>query len=148
MLLKLLVISVVLILLIMLMNAAKKAQAKKAEEVLEKFKDKKVLSVKSNANFFGQESLGYKQARGNGVLVITEEELYFEMWLPKKTFSVPLKSITSIETPKSHLGKTKGRPLLKIIFKSEKEEEDSMAWLTGDLAKYKNLLESLLKKIN
>ncbi|MCK4953145.1 hypothetical protein KAS14_05120 [Candidatus Bathyarchaeota archaeon] len=56
-------------------------------EVMEKFKDETVLGAFGSANFFGQESLGLGQVRGNGVLVLTEKELYFEMWSPKKYYT-------------------------------------------------------------
>ena len=54
---------------------------------MEKFKDEKVLGAFGSENFFGQESLGLGQIRGNGVLVLTEKELYFEMWHPKKYYT-------------------------------------------------------------
>ena len=75
-------------------------------EVMEKFKDEKVLGAFGSANFFGQESLGLGQIRGNGVLILTEKELYFEMWSPKK-LHIPINSIQRIGTPTSHLTKTR-----------------------------------------
>lgn len=43
------------------------------------------------------------------------------MWIPKKKLIIPLNSIIKIITPKSHLGKTKFRSLLKVIFKNESD---------------------------
>lgn len=98
----------------------KSIQATRAKEVLDKFKDKKLLGVSSNANFFGQESKGLAQIRGNGVLLLTENELYFEMWVPKRELNIPLAHILKVETAKSHLKKTKLTPLLKVIFKNDR----------------------------
>ena len=133
---------VVIVILIVTMRL----QAKRAMEVLKKFEGKKVLGIKANANFFGQESLKHLQFRGNGVLIMTEDELYFEMWYPKKEFNIPLSSILSIENPKSHLGKTKGHPLLKIIFQNEKGQKDSMAWLIRDVHNWKKGLDQIIEK--
>lgn len=88
------------------------------------------------ANIFGIQSKGMKQIRGNGILLLTASQLYFRMLLPKKELLVPLRSITSVETPKSFLGKTKGRKLLKVDFRNDVEGTDSAAWLVPDLEKW------------
>ena len=134
----------IFVFMIVILSVARKLQAKRTTEALKKFAGKKVLGVKSNANFFGQESLGYAQLRGNGVLVITEDELYFEMWYPKKEFHIPLSSILSIETPKSYLGRTRFHPLLKVIFQNERGEKDSMACLVKNVHGCKEKLEEII----
>ncbi|MCD4775968.1 MAG: hypothetical protein K8S15_07940 [Candidatus Aegiribacteria sp.] len=88
------------------------------------------------ANLFGIKSRGMKQVRGNGTLLLTSSQLYFRMLLPKKEILVPLRSITSVETPRSFLGKTKGRKLLKIDFRNDTGGTDSAAWLVADLEKW------------
>jgi len=125
----------------------RKLQARQVTEVLRKFGDKQISGVRYCANFFGQESLGYMQVRGIGVLVLTEDELFFEMLLPKREFRIAVASIHSIETPKSHLGKTKGRPLFKVIFQNEKGQEDSMAWSIKDLYGFKEDLDKIIKDV-
>lgn len=89
-------------------------------EVMEKFKDEKMLGAFGSANFFGQESLGLRQVHGNGVLVLTEKDLYFEMWSPNKILHIPINSIKRIDTPTSHLTKTRFKKLLKAYFTNEK----------------------------
>jgi len=126
--------------------AIRKLQTKREKEVLTKFKGKRILRIIQDANFFGQESLGYFQLRGNGILVVTEEELYFEMWYPEKKFRIPLSSLLSIETTGSHLGKTRGRPLLKVIFRNGKGRKDSMAWLIADVNDCRKLLEGIMSR--
>jgi hypothetical protein len=142
---KILLVVSALVLLYILSKAAGKAQVIKAKELLERFRDKKVVSVKSNANFFGQESLGYSQMRGNCSLVITEDEIFSEMWLPKRSFTIPVASIVSIETPKSFLGKSRGRSLLKVVFTNESGLNDSAAWQVRDLSETVELLKTLVK---
>ena len=123
-----LLVASALALLYVLLKAARKAQTKKAEELLERFRGRKVVSVKSSANFFGQESLGYSQ-----------------MWLPKKTITIPITSVVSIETPKSFLGKSRGRPLLKVVFTNKNGLNDSAAWQVSDLSETVKLLKTLVR---
>ncbi|MFW9864638.1 MAG: hypothetical protein ACFFEN_00940 [Candidatus Thorarchaeota archaeon] len=70
-------------------------------------------------NFFGQESLGAMKVRGNGVLLLTESELFFGMWKPKKELLIPVSAMVEIKNPKSYLHKSVFRPLLEVVFKNE-----------------------------
>ncbi|MHA1121367.1 MAG: hypothetical protein ACTSPC_00965 [Candidatus Heimdallarchaeota archaeon] len=120
--------------------------ANRSKSILKKFGDKDIIRVFVGANFFGQESLKLRQVRGNGVLVLTSKELYFEMWIPKRVFRIPLYSIIDFEETKWHLRKTKNRPLLKIIFTNQKGETDSAAWIVRDLDLWVNDILSQMKK--
>lgn len=82
----------------------------------------------ANANCFGLESAGVTQWRGNGIMVLTQSELYFEMILPKRSWTIPISSIQAIENPKSHLAKSRGIPLLKVTFRNQTGGMDSIAW--------------------
>jgi hypothetical protein len=94
------------------------------------------------ANFFGQESRGRTQLRGNGALVLTDTELIFEMWVSDKQFRVPLLNIQSIENPTSFLGKSRLTPLLKVVYRDEKGVTDAMAWQVSDLAGWVRLIDA------
>lgn len=122
----------------------KKIFKKRINEIHEKFKDKKVLIFDDISNFFGQESLGAWKIRGNGVLILTEEELFFGMWKPKKGLSISVKSILEITNPKSHLRKSTFKKLLKINFKNENGESDSVAWFVRNLNKWNEILRNLI----
>ena len=115
-------------------------------DVMENFKDEHVIRVFGRANFFGQESLGVGQVRGNGVLVLTDTELYFELWYPTKIVRIPITSIQRIDTPISHLTKTRFKELLKVFFTNEKHQDDSAAWLITHLREWKDALEQLIHK--
>jgi len=116
---------------------------KRIEEILAKFDKENIIVMEESSNFFGQESKGTKQVRGNGVLLLTERDLYFEMWFPKKILKIPVSTIISIDTPKTFLRKSKFRALLKVNFKFE-GRTDAAAWFLEDLAKMKEHLEQLL----
>ncbi len=89
--------------------------------------------VVPDAVFFGQESRGMAQLRGNGTLVISDSELYFRKWVPLTEYTIPLNRIESIESPKVYLGKSYGRPLLKINYRREDGQSDSMGWYVPDV---------------
>ena len=86
------------------------------------------------ASFFGQESRGGTQMRGNGTLILTDSDLIFEMWVPNKEFRIPLRSIQSLENPSSFLGKSRFTPLLKVVYTTEQGTMDAMAWQVPDLS--------------
>ncbi|MFX0164617.1 MAG: hypothetical protein ACFFAG_11495 [Promethearchaeota archaeon] len=123
----------------------KKLFRKRINEIHKKYKDEDVLIKDDSSNFFGQELLGLGKIRGNGVLLLTEEELFFGMWKPKKKILIPVKSIIEIKNPKSHMYRSVLRPLLNVIFTNEKGVTDSIAWYVRDLEKWNEVLGKLIK---
>jgi hypothetical protein len=113
--------------------------AQRTQAIRERFPNAKLIVP--GANFYGQESRGVMQMRGNGTLVLTDSELYFEGWLPRREFRIPLGAIQTIETPTSYLGKTNFRPLVKVVFRDAAGQTDSMAWLVPDVGGLKHALE-------
>ncbi len=103
---------------------------------MDKFKDKNIILSANDANFFGQQSRKSTQVRGNGVLILTAEELYFEMWHPKKILQIPINSVLKIEITKSFLHKSVFRKLLKVVFTNQEGEEDAAAWWVTSLDKW------------
>ncbi|MCE7747011.1 MAG: hypothetical protein GPJ51_01335 [Candidatus Heimdallarchaeota archaeon] len=119
---------------------------KRKYAILENMRDQSILLGPISANNYGQESKGKGQARGMGLLFLTEKEVYFGMYVPKKDFHIPIDHIHGISTPKWHLGKTKSKPLLKLTFTNNEGEPDSLAWQVKDLDLWVNTLKDLLKK--
>ncbi|MBY8987564.1 MAG: hypothetical protein KGD61_03840 [Candidatus Lokiarchaeota archaeon] len=70
------------------------------------------------------------------MLVLTQEELYFEMWYPKKVLQIPTSTILKVEITKSFLHKSVFRKLLKVVFQNEDGEEDIAAWWVTSLDKW------------
>lgn len=136
---------IVIIGLIIFLAVIRKAGRERQEYVQQRFAGKKILLSDKLANFFGQESAGVSQIRGNGILILAEDELFFLMLLPKREVSVPLGSITGIETPSSFLAKSVGRALLQVNFTSEVGETDSIAWYTSKLEDFQRELTRVCK---
>jgi hypothetical protein len=91
------------------------------------------LLREADANSFGVESAGVKQVRGNGSLALTEDELLFAQWAPNRVLRIPRSAIVHVTKTSSHLGKTVGRDLLKVVWSTELGQQDSVALWVRDL---------------
>jgi hypothetical protein len=82
----------------------------------------------ANAQGLGLQSRGKGQVRGNGWLVLTDDELHFRQWVPARETRIPLAAVTAVETPRSWLGKSVGSRLLCVRWRTPDGAEDAMAW--------------------
>ena len=135
-------IVVVVIGLIALFSWLKKAKQKQTETLKKRFSGKAIL-CQSSANFFGQQSKGYKQSRGNGALIMTANELYFSLLIPANEITISIKDIQKIRAGKSFLGKSKFKALLIIDYIVD-GNSDSVAWLVSDLPKWTDEINKLI----
>ncbi|MFX0145791.1 MAG: hypothetical protein ACFE9C_17130, partial [Candidatus Hodarchaeota archaeon] len=106
----------------------------------------KVLLVDDISNLFGLQSSGVWKTRGNGVLLLTENELFFGMWKPKRELEIPIESIIEITNPKSHMHRSVFRPLLKVTFSNKDGKVDSAAWYVRNLDNWNEVLNRLTSK--
>jgi hypothetical protein len=91
-----------------------------------------LLLEEPGANSLGVESAGRWQVRGNGNLALTEDELLFAQWVPKRLLRIPRRSILEVSKTGSHLGKRIGRPLLRVSWTAEDGTEDAIALWVRD----------------
>ncbi len=91
-----------------------------------------IVMIDEAANCFGVESRGASQVRGNGCLVATRDRVVFVMWVPRRETTIERADILAVETPRAHLGKSRGVPLLKVIFRAN-GRQDSIAFAVRDL---------------
>lgn len=101
------------------------------EEVEALFVGKEILMQHNFAHFYGLESIGHVQNRGNGVLVLTKDQLYFLKAMPRRELVIPVNAITAVKNPRSHLGKSNMVKLLRVEFNNDKGEMDAVAWMVG-----------------
>lgn len=99
--------------------------------IRENHRPEDVFRADLRANFFGIESKGAAQLRGNGALVLTKDALHFYQLVPRRDFRFPLADIRSMELVRSHLGKSVGYKLLKVHF-TQDGAADSVAWFVPD----------------
>ena len=116
---------------------------KRKREILAKFQKEEILEISLFSNFYGIASKKFKQIRGNGVLILTKDEIFFGMFIPKIEIKIPLNSIIEIKTPKWFLGKTRFRPTLAIVFINEEGKADSAAWEIRNLEKWKTKINQI-----
>lgn len=102
------------------------------EEVRRRLAGRPIVRESLGANFFGLSSRGLGQVRGNGALVLTPDQICFLMFAPRREVTIPLRDVTRLSTPRSHLGKTVGMRLLKVDFTSP-AGPDAAAWAVRDL---------------
>ena len=117
----------------------RRLQRRAAAEIRAELGDR-IVAIDERANFFGLGSSGAGQIRGNGCLAVTDDEILFRMWWPKKKIRIGRDRIASVGHTKSHLGKTVGRPLLLVSFAGDMGQEDSAAWLVTDLDSWLTIL--------
>jgi hypothetical protein len=118
----------------------RKRWKKFSEQITEKYRGYDIRLISNGANFFGLESLGAKQVRGNGILLLIADALIFEQWVPNRTIKISLNQVKEIAVVKSHIGKTKGVPLIKVNFQGTGGISDSAAWWVQDLDKWEHTL--------
>ncbi len=110
--------------------------------VEDRFAGRRIILMALDANFFGQKTKGAGQIRGNGALVLTDDELWFCLAAPRREFSIPISTITEIKLKRSHLGKSIFRSLLAVSFNYQGKEEQ-IAWFVRDAEKWMNTIEGL-----
>ena len=90
----------------------------------------------ANARGLGLESRGASQVRGNGWLVLTDDELRFRQWVPDRETRIPLAAVTEVTTERWWLGKSVGSKLLVVRWSTPEGGEDAMAWEVPELDKW------------
>jgi len=109
-----------------------KMQVSGVERIQERFPTEQIILSETTANFFGLESRGSFQIRGNGVLVLTPNELWFSRFAKRDDITIPTQNIQEIRLVDSHLGKRIfGRQLIYVQFQTS-EGKDSAAWLVNN----------------
>ncbi|MBD2544623.1 hypothetical protein [Planktothricoides raciborskii] len=115
------------------------------ERIQERFPTEQIILKETTANFFGLESRGSFQIRGNGVLVLTQDELWFSRFIKREDITIPTNTIQAVRLVDSHLGKRiLGRQLIYVQFQGA-GGLDSAAWLVADPNRWQSAIASLLE---
>ncbi|MDP2345167.1 MAG: hypothetical protein Q8O67_29755 [Deltaproteobacteria bacterium] len=101
-----------------------------------------IVCIDEQANFFGVETKGAAQARGNGCLTATDQHLVFVQWVPRRDLVIRRTRIVAVERTRWHLGKSVGRDLLKVRFLNEEGQDDAVAFSVADLPAWERALSS------
>ncbi|MFC1853896.1 hypothetical protein ACFL27_27240 [candidate division CSSED10-310 bacterium] len=115
------------------------------QEVSQRYPEHQILIQSLGANFFSQKSKGGTHIRGNGALVLTVEELWFLLAVPRREITIPLADIRAVSLTRSHLNKRAFRPLLTLEYNTV-DGPDVVSWLVEQPEKWIQLLEEQLEQ--
>ena len=112
--------------------------------IQERFPTEQILRSETTANFFGLQSRGRGQIRGNGALVLTPNELWFSRFVKRDDIEIPLSQIVAVDLVDSHLGKRIiGQQLLYVEFTTDSQSDtDAIAWAVTDLNGWQNAIQA------
>lgn len=132
-----------LVLLVVMVSVITRRVAAASRQLIEKaYAANAVVLSDDMANSFGIESQGPIQLRGNGGLVLTNDVFHFMPLAGAREVKVPLTDVTNVEIVRSHLGKTVGRPLVKVHYK-QNDKTDAVALFVRDPSAWKHKIEEL-----
>ena len=113
----------------------KQRQSKIHEAARAAVGDAEILLEEPTALWVAVDDKGNQTVQGNGVLLLTPEDLYFHKLLPKTEIRVPRQHILRIERPDLDVGRGRGRLLL-----CENGSEQRQAWMVEDHAAWVSAL--------
>jgi hypothetical protein len=102
---------------------------------------RRVRFTDRHALYIARESDGYAHLRGTGVLLLTDDLLYFEQQLTRKAVSIPLSSITRVGETLRLGGQSTGRPMLRVEFRNAEGAEDAIGLRVRELERWKREIE-------
>jgi hypothetical protein len=103
------------------------------------------LRVAPMTQYYGVVSAGRGQLRGNGVLILTAEELRFDMWSPERRLVIPLAAVLRVDATKRHVGKYSVKPLLRVTWRDAQGLEDAAAWALTEREEWMRALEDAVR---
>ena len=136
----LVIVGVIIVVTMLILSRVSRTQIAKAREQFPQ-----ALAV-LNANFSGLTSDPGVRLRGNGILVITRDELYFTQWVTNREFHVPTRALQSVELVSNFMGRWTFTPILKVNFTSEGGQAAAIGWQVRDAEGVKQQIETLIKK--
>lgn len=110
--------------------------------ISETFKREEIIMGSVNANYFGLESLGGRQLRGNCALVLTRDVLWSCRAVPRRELPIPVQRIEKVSLVKSHCGRALFVDLLRVDFEAA-DSRDAVAWYVREPKKWKAAIEAL-----
>jgi hypothetical protein len=133
---------------IVLSRILRRVQLKHANQVMEELAGEGILSIASNANFFGQKSKGHSQIRGNGIWALTPKRIYFKLFVPGRVIEIPLDRVTDTGSARRFLGKmVVGVELLLVTFTDDTGQTDQVAWALSDVPLRQEIIREAAGKI-
>lgn len=133
--------------LIVLITRMNKIRRECRETIAARYDTKDIISHDNLAHYLGIDTVQGKQARGKGVLVLVQDELYFFRLHPRLELCIPLKKIKSIVNPTHFLDISSPTPLLQVNFLTGDGTPSSVAWKIRNTSSFTESLKTQRKKV-
>jgi len=102
-----------------------------------KFGGKNMIVRDPMAYLVAQQSRGYSQNQGNGNLILTEDELFFAMTMPKTVISIPRKNVGEVKRVSRMCAQQRlGQVILKIQYTDDLGREDALGLKLKDMDRW------------
>ncbi len=121
----------------------RRMQKRQAAAVLKRFEGHNLRMFSSNANYFGLLSRGRRQLRGNGVLALSDDGLFFQLRLSRNRIEIAPEKIKGVSSPRIFRLRSILRPLLRVDFINEHGRPDAAAWYVENLSEWKAAIENI-----
>ena len=118
--------------LLLLILWVRSLRNKAAQDIEERLAGERIV-MRDGANYFGQESKGMGQVRGNGNLILTERMILFRMLAPSRWIEIPIERVQGVDQVSNFLGKGYGGMILVVNYVSDEGEYDSIGWAVRDV---------------
>ena len=113
-----------------------------------RFPNDSIRFIDKNAILRAQESRGYSQVEGMGYLILTKDELYFEMMLFSNTIAIRLDRISGLSETRRIKGKSSIKPMLRIDYTDSSGKDDAIGISVKDLSGWKKKLKTQMDELN
>jgi hypothetical protein len=99
--------------------------------------DPRKTILRDKVFLIAQQSRGYSQRQGLGDLILTKDELFFALPMPKVVISIPLNNIGVIEQVRRMCAKQGLRPFHKIHYTDDQGDADAIGVRPKDMTRWK-----------
>jgi len=118
----------------------KRRQSRAYEEARAAIGKAKLLLEEPTALWVGIDANGNQSVRGNGILLLTDEDLYFRQLLPQAEIRITRSDIVRIERPDLTKGTGQGR-LICAVYLDPDGSEQREAWMVEEHAQWVDALQ-------
>ncbi|MDY0042724.1 MAG: hypothetical protein RBS57_20625 [Desulforhabdus sp.] len=120
------------------------AMGRTVRRVRQQFNGIPVRSLATSAYFYGMERNWDSQWRGNGVLLLTEEILYFRLWARNLDLTIPLDRVKSVELSRGEGLARLRRKRFRVVYQGADDHLRAATWLAGKPQNWVGLLREKL----
>jgi len=120
------------------------AMGQTVRRVRQQFNGIPVRALAADAYFYGMERNWDSQWRGNGVLLLTEEILYFRLWARNLDLTIPLNRVESVALSDSKGPGFLRRKRFRVVYQGVDDHLRAATWLARKPQDWVGLIREIL----